>query len=70
MPGTCELCGRDVGAITTHHPIPRTRHGNSKKRLFDREEVKTRSIDVCPPCHKNVHAVLSNKELERSYLGA
>lgn len=22
---------------------------------------------VCRPCHKNIHAVLSNKELERDY---
>lgn len=64
----CELCGRDVGEITTHHLIPRTRHRNRRnKRDFDRTDVKTRTIDVCRPCHKNIHATLDNKELERDY---
>jgi len=64
----CELCGRQVDEITRHHLIPRTRHKNKRnKRKFDREDVKTRTIDVCRPCHKNIHAVLSNKELERDY---
>ena len=68
MAGTCELCGRHVSALTTHHLIPRTRHSNKRnKKLFDREEVKNRTIDVCRPCHKNIHAVLSNKDLERRY---
>jgi len=64
----CELCGRDVSEITTHHLIPRTRHKNKRnKREFARSEVRGRTIEVCRPCHKNSHAVLSNKELERSY---
>lgn len=64
----CRLCGRKVREITTHHLIPRTRHKNKRnKRVFDRQEVRTRTIEVCRPCHKNIHAVLNNKELEREY---
>lgn len=64
----CQLCGRSVSDITTHHLIPRTRHKNKRnKRVFDREDVRTRTIDVCRPCHKNIHAVLTTKELERDY---
>lgn len=65
---TCQLCGRTVKGITRHHLIPRTRHKNKRnKREFDRDDVKSRTIDVCPPCHKNIHAVFENKELEREY---
>lgn len=64
----CQLCGRSVGELTKHHLIPRTRHKNRRnKRDFHRRDVRTRTIDVCRPCHKNIHAVLDNKELERSY---
>lgn len=65
---TCVLCGREVSQLTIHHLIPRTRHKNRKnKRTFSRKEVRGRLILVCAPCHKNIHAVLSNKELERDY---
>ncbi len=64
----CELCGRLVNEVTRHHLIPQTRHSNKKnKRDFDREEVKTRLALLCRPCHKQVHACLTEKELERSY---
>jgi hypothetical protein len=68
MPDQCQLCRRRVAELTTHHLIPRARHGNKRNRKqFDREDVRTRTIDVCRPCHKNIHAVLTNKELEREY---
>jgi len=65
---TCRLCGRRVSGLTTHHLIPKTRHRNKRnRRMFDREDVRTRTIEVCRPCHKNIHAVLDNKALEREY---
>jgi len=65
---TCELCGRIVDEVTKHHLIPRTRHANKKnKREFDRTEVRTRLALFCRPCHKQVHAVLTEKQLEREY---
>jgi len=66
--GRCELCGREVPTLTTHHLIPRARHRNRQTRQrFDRSEREGRLAMLCPPCHKQVHAVLSEKELERAY---
>ena len=54
--------------VTKHHLIPRTRHANKKnKKTFDRTEVRTRLALFCRPCHKQVHAVLTEKQLERDY---
>jgi hypothetical protein len=62
----CELCERDVAEITRHHLIPQTRHSNRRnKRDFERSEVRGRIAMLCRPCHGNVHATFSNKELER-----
>jgi 5-methylcytosine-specific restriction endonuclease McrA len=64
--GICALCGREE-TLTRHHLIPRTRHHNKKnKRDFDRAVVK-QVIGLCRPCHSQVHALISEKELERNY---
>ena len=56
--GRCELCHRDVpsGLITLHHLLPREKGGQADHRT-----------PLCRPCHKQVHAVYSNKELEQLY---
>ena len=47
--------------------IPRTRHHNKRnKREFDRVTVK-QTIGICRPCHSQLHALLTEKELEREY---
>ena len=64
----CELCDREVERVTKHHLIPRTRHKNKRnKKMFDRQEIHERILWLCKPCHKTVHAVLTEKELERDY---
>lgn len=64
----CELCRREMGEVTKHHLIPRTRHKNKKnKKDFARDDVKSRLVDLCRPCHKQIHTTLTNKELERHY---
>lgn len=64
----CELCGREVGELTEHHLIPRTRHSNRRnKRDFSRDEVKDRTLMLCGACHDTIHATFTNKELERAY---
>ena len=64
--GHCELCGREVGALTRHHLIPRTRHTNQRnQREFDRADVKQRIAWLCRPCHNHVHALFTEKMLER-----
>jgi hypothetical protein len=66
--GCCELCGREVAVLTRHHLIPRTRHANKRnKRTFDRADVKARIAWMCRPCHSHVHALFTEKELERGF---
>jgi 5-methylcytosine-specific restriction endonuclease McrA len=66
MIGHCALCGREE-RLTRHHLIPRTRHHNRRnKREFDRVAVKE-TVGLCRPCHSQVHALLSEKELEREW---
>lgn len=66
--GECELCGRFVRELTRHHLIPRSRHKKKRaKKAFDRREMESRIALLCRPCHKNVHATIENKELEREY---
>ena len=35
--------------------------------MFDRDDVKKRIAWICGACHDNIHAVLTEKELERDY---
>ena len=66
MEGTCVICGREE-TLTRHHLIPRTRHRNKRnKREFEREVVR-QVVGICRPCHSQIHALLSEKELEREY---
>jgi 5-methylcytosine-specific restriction endonuclease McrA len=68
MSGHCELCGRTVPALTKHHLIPKARHTNKRnQRDFDRHEVKHRLAWFCRPCHNHVHALFTEKALEREF---
>jgi len=63
---TCAICGREE-VLTRHHLIPRTRHSNKRnKKEFNRREVKA-TVGICRPCHSQIHAVLSEKDLEREW---
>jgi hypothetical protein len=65
--GDCELCSREVQRLTRHHLVPRTRHKNKRnKKTFDRQEIHF-TVGLCSPCHRHIHVVLDNKELEREY---
>lgn len=54
--GPCALCGRVVPGrlLTLHHTLPRQRGGKAEHR-----------VPMCRPCHKQVHAIFTNKQLER-----
>ena len=66
MTGVCAICARDE-TLTRHHLIPRTRHHNRRnKREFDRATVR-QIVGLCRPCHSQIHALLSEKELEREF---
>ena len=65
---TCELCGRAVPELTRHHLIPQARHRKARnRRLFDRDDVKTRIALLCRPCHSNIHEHIDPKALESDY---
>lgn len=69
----CELCGRAVGRerLTRHHLLPRAQTRRMRRRKMARRELKERdpgrTVDLCRPCHSNVHASLSNGDLGRGY---
>lgn len=48
----CELCERMDVVTTVHHLIPKEEGGN-----------KGPVADLCIPCHKNIDALYTNKEL-------
>jgi len=63
MAGRCALCGRIVERLTYHHVIPRMRHRNKRIRnRFERDDLH-RKVPLCRPCHRNLHVVLTEKEL-------
>ena len=65
MIGPCQLCGRET-ALTRHHLVPQCRHRNKwNKKNFDRFTVKTDLLLLCTGCHKQLHALFTEKELER-----
>src|SRR3954471_22627343 len=56
--GRCALCHREVPSrlITLHHLHPKSRGGKPEQR-----------VPLCKPCHKQLHAMFSNVELEKIY---
>ena len=64
----CEMCKREVDYLTKHHLIPKCRHRNKKnKKNFSRQEVRERVLEICRPCHSNLHNSIDIKELEYDY---
>ncbi len=56
----CELCDRICPKLTEHHLFPRQETRRKKKK--NRSDLGP-TIDICPPCHKQVHTLFTNKEL-------
>lgn len=56
MPENCALCLHEYerDELTKHHTVPKSRGG-------------TETVLLCRPCHRQVHAVFSEKQLERQY---
>lgn len=54
--------------MTRHHLIPRTRHSNKRNRRdFERADVKKRIAWLFRSCHNHVHALFTEKALEREF---
>ncbi len=67
MIGTCQLCERET-ALTRHHLVPQCRHHNKwNKKNFDRRAIKTDLLLLCHGCHRHLHALFTEKELERHF---
>ncbi|HIK45245.1 MAG TPA: HNH endonuclease [Leptolyngbyaceae cyanobacterium M65_K2018_010] len=54
----CQLCDRPVADLTDHHLVPRQ---YSKRRRQDPGPT----IQLCPPCHKQIHTLFDNATLAR-----
>lgn len=51
-PTTCELCGREGVKTTLHHLTPKEEGGTFLPTAY-----------LCIPCHKQIHALFTNKEI-------
>lgn len=63
----CALCKRSAPNLTRHHLIPRTLHNRPRIRRTSTREERHATILLCRPCHKQIHALLSEAELARNY---
>lgn len=56
--GPCAFCDRHVpgNLLTWHHTLPRQKGGKAEHR-----------VPMCRPCHKQIHATFSNRQLERDF---
>ena len=57
------MCEREVSFLTQHHLIPRAEHRRKKRRPGLTQVFLNTVIWICAPCHKNIHAVLTEREL-------
>lgn len=48
----CELCNREVSQLTEHHLVPKERGGKDFP-----------TANLCVTCHKQIHALYTNREL-------
>ncbi|CAG8588263.1 10884_t:CDS:2, partial [Ambispora gerdemannii] len=64
---TCQLCHRHM-RLSFHHLIPRYTHKKVlKRKLFTKEEVLTRGVMICGPCHKACHKMISHYDMAYTY---
>lgn len=66
----CALCGRHVPKTTKHHLVPRMQSRRNKRKGRETEEDKPapdETVDFCKPCHSQVHALLTEKELDADF---
>ncbi|WP_448604409.1 HNH endonuclease [Thermoleptolyngbya sp.] len=55
-PRPCELCHREMSALTEHHLIPRQK---TKRKGLD----PSPTIQICAACHRQIHALYDNAHL-------
>ena len=63
----CQLCEQKIEITTKHHLIPRTVHRNKWfRKNFTKEEMHT-TVDLCKPCHREIHRQIPEKEMGRNF---
>jgi hypothetical protein len=64
----CELCGSTNDKLSFHHLIPRTLHSNKYyKKNYSRNDLN-KGIWICElHCHKQIHKLISEKEMGKKY---
>ncbi|MDI9244406.1 hypothetical protein [Marinobacter sp. CHS3-4] len=68
QPDECELCERPVAKLTRHHLIPKRLHRKKRfQKLFSKEDLVTRTLWVCRPCHNAIHKACGELELGLHY---
>lgn len=66
-PGCCELCKRFM-PLTFHHLVPKSTHKLVvKRKLFSKDEVNSRGINICRPCHSAIHRLIDHKQMAYEY---
>jgi len=64
--GICRLCHSRT-RITIHHLIPKLVLKRIKNHNKDRVEVSKYLVEVCRPCHNELHRLWGHGELAREY---
>lgn len=67
MSKTCALCRRAVPLLTRHHLVPRKLHARPRVRKSFPKSARDETIPLCRPCHKQVHALLTEPQLAREF---
>ena len=64
--GSCQLCGARQ-RITIHHLIPKLVLKRIRNHKKDRVDVRKYLVDVCRPCHDELHRLWGHGELAKEY---
>lgn len=60
MSQVCELCERVVDSVTVHHLFPKSQGRRAGRKIY-----QLPTVQVCRACHRQLHALFSNKDLAR-----
>ena len=67
----CALCKRNTMKLTFHHLIPRKMHSKKYvKKNHPNIELNRYGINLCIPCHKQLHKLFTHRELALEYYSA
>ena len=65
----CELCEREVYETTKHHLVPKQKMNKRWKKSYKKfnKPIWERTIKICIPCSKQIHALFTNRELKENF---